>query len=76
MVKGHHFQLRFHPSLFCNFKWFNIKAAAAHHPNIQKEVDKLLANGTIEPSSSGPGFYSNVSVVPKCTSDLQLLDHA
>ena len=32
----------------------------AHHPIIQKEVDVLLANGTIEPLTGGAGFYSNV----------------
>ena len=65
MVKGHDLQLRSHPLLFHNFKWFNIKAAAAHHPIIQKEMDELLANGVIEPSSDGAGFYSSVFVVPK-----------
>ena len=51
MVLGHHLQLRSHPPLFCDFWHFNVKAAAAHHPVIQKEVDELLAKGAIEPSS-------------------------
>ena len=61
MVKGHHLQLRSCPSLFCNFKWFNIKAATAHHP---------LTEGATEPSSDGAGLYSNVFVDPKHTSGL------
>ena len=32
IVKGHHLQLSYHPPLFCNFKWFNIKAVSSHHP--------------------------------------------
>ena len=67
MVKCHHLQLRSPPPLFHNFKWLNIKAAAAHHPIIQKEVDELLAKGAIEQSSGGSGFYSNVFVVLKHT---------
>ena len=70
MVQGHHLQLRSHPHLFCDFWHFNVKAAAAHHPVIQKEVDELLAKGAIEPSSGGAGFYSSVFVVPKHTGDL------
>ena len=70
MVQVHHIQLRSHPSLFCNFKQFNIKAAAAHHAIIQKVVYKLPAEGAIEPSSGGAGFYSNVFVVPKQTGGL------
>ena len=65
MVWGHHLQLRSHPPLFHDFQHFNVKAAAAHHPVIQKEVDELLAKGAIEPSSGGAGFYSSVFVVPK-----------
>ena len=34
VVKGHHLELWSHPPLFHNFKWFNIKAAADHHPVI------------------------------------------
>ena len=49
MVQGHHLQLRSLPPLFCNFWQFNVKAAAAHHPIIQKEVDELLAKGTTDP---------------------------
>ena len=60
MVRCHHLQLRSHPPLFHDFWHFNVKAAAAHHPVIQKEVDELLAKGTIEPSSGGVGFYSSV----------------
>ena len=59
MVQGHHLQLRSHPPLFCNFKQFNIKLAAAH-PIIQKDVDRLLAKGATESSSSDGGFYSNM----------------
>ena len=71
MVWGHHLQHRSHPPLFCNFWQFNGKAAAAHHPVIQKEVDELLAKGVIEPSSSGAGFYSSMFVVSKHTGGLQ-----
>ena len=70
MVWGHHLQLRSHPPLFCDFWHFNVKAAAAHHPVIQKEVDELLAKGAIEPSSGGGGFYSSMFVVPKHTGGL------
>ena len=38
MVQGHLLQLRSHPPLFHNFLQFNVKAAAAHHPIIHKEV--------------------------------------
>ena len=71
MVLGHHLQLRSHPPLFRDFRQFNIKVAAAHHPVIRKEVDELLAKGAIEPSSSGAGFYSSMFVVPKCTGGLR-----
>ena len=71
MVWGHHLQLSYHPPLFCNFWQFNVKAAAAHHPIIQKEVDELLAKGAVEPSSGSAGFYSSVFVVPKYTGGLQ-----
>ena len=70
MVQGHHFQLRSCPSLFCNFRQFNVKMAAAHHPIIQEEHE-LLSEGAIEPSSSGAGFYSGVFVVPKHTGGLR-----
>ena len=56
MVKGLHLQLWYHPPLFCNFKQFNIKAAKAHHPIIQKEVDELLAKGATEPCTGGAAF--------------------
>ena len=70
MVWGHHLQLRSHPPLFHDFQHFNVKAAAAHHPIIQREVDELLGKGAIEPSSGGAGFYSSVFVVPKHTGGL------
>ena len=70
MVWGHHLQLRYHPPLFCDFQHFNVKAAAAYHPVIQKEVDELLAKGATEPSSSVAGFYSSMFVVPKHTGGL------
>ena len=57
-------------SLVPDFWHFNVKAAAAHHPVIQKESDELLAKGAIEPSSGGAGFYSSVFVVPKHTGGL------
>ena len=60
MGKGHHPYLRCHSTLFHNFKWFNIRAAIAYHPVIQKEVDELLDKGVIEPSTGGSGFCSNV----------------
>ena len=41
-----------------------------HHPINQKEVDELLAKGTIEPSFGGAGFYSSMFGVPKCTGGL------
>ena len=74
MVQGHHLQHRLHPPLFHNFHQFNIKAPAAHHSIIQKEVDDLLAKGVIEPFSGGAGFYSCVFVVPMHT-DLQPILH-
>ena len=76
MVWGHHLQLRSCSPLFHNFCQFSAKAAAAHHPIIQKEVDELLSKGTVEPSSGGTGFYSSVFVVPKHTGGLQpILNH-
>ena len=47
-----------------------MKAAAVHHPIIQKEVDELLYKGAVEPSSGDAGFYSSVFVVPKHTDGL------
>ena len=70
MVWGHHLQLRSHPPLFHDFQQFNVKVAATHHPVIQREVDELLAEGAIEPSSDGTGFYSSMFVVPKYTGGL------
>ena len=52
-------------------RWFNIKTAMAHHSIIQKEVDELLARGSIEPSTGGTGFYFNIFVVLKHTGGLQ-----
>ena len=72
MVKGQHLQLS-HPPLFYNFKWSNIKVAAAHHPVIQKEVNKLLAKGTTEPFDGAAGIYSNVYMVPKYMDGLWLI---
>ena len=45
--------------------------AITHHLIIQKEVNKLLAKGAIEPSSCGAAFYSSMFVIPKCTGGLQ-----
>ena len=56
MVKGHHLQFRWHCLLCHNFKWFIIKAAMAHHPIIQEEVEKMLAKGAIEPSTGSAGI--------------------
>ena len=70
-VQNCHLQLRSHPPLFHNFWHFIFKAAAAHHPVIQKEVDELLAKGAIEPSSGGAGFYSRLFMVPKHTGGLR-----
>ena len=57
-------------SLFHNFKRFNIRVTAAHHPVIQREVDELLAKGAIEPLTYDARFHTNVYVVPKLTGDL------
>ena len=65
IVKGHNLKLRCHPLLFCNYKQFNIKAAIAHHPVIQKDINKLLAKCATEPSASDAGFYLSMFVVPK-----------
>ena len=70
MDQGHHLQLRSCPSLLPNFWQFNVKAAAAHHPIFQKEMDELLFKGAVEPSSDGAGFYSSVFAVPKHTGGL------
>ena len=71
MVEGHHLQLQSHPPLFCNFQQFNVKVGTIHQPIIQKEVDELLSEGGIEPSSGGAGFYSSMFVVPKHPGGLQ-----
>ena len=47
-----------------------MKVAAAHHPIIQKDVNELLSEGVIEPSSGGARFYSSVFVVAKHTGGL------
>ena len=65
MVKCDHLQLRCHPVLFHHLKQF--KAALAHFPVIQKDVDELLTKGAIEPSTGNAGFSSNIFVVPKNT---------
>ena len=70
MVRGHHLQFQSHPPLFHNFWQFNVKAATAHHSIIQKEEDKLLAKGAIEPFFVGISFYSSMFVVPKYTGGL------
>ena len=57
MVKGHHLQLRYCLMLFYIFKWFNIMAAAAYQPVIQKEVEELLAMDANEPLTGHAGFY-------------------
>ena len=67
MVQGHHLQFRSHSPLFHNLWQFSVKAAAVHHPIIQKKVDELLAKGAIEPSSGGAGFYSSIFVAPMPT---------
>ena len=73
MVKGNHLQLRCPHAVLHNFTWFNIKAAPAHHPIIQKELDELLVTDAIETSPGGVGFYSSIFVVPKCVGDLQAI---
>ena len=64
MAKGNHLLLRAWLSLFCNLHCFNIKAAEAQHPVIQKEQEPL-AKGATEPLIDGAGFYSNVFAVSK-----------
>ena len=70
MLQDHHLQLISCPPLFRDFWHFNVKAAVAHHPVIQKEVEELLAKGAIEPSSGGTGFNSSIFVVPQHTGGL------
>ena len=57
VIKDLHLQLRCHPPLLQKFLWFNIIAAMAHHPSIQKEVDEMLAKGSIEPWMGCAGLY-------------------
>ena len=73
IVWCHHLELWSHLHLFHNFWQFNFKVGTTHHSIIEKEVDDLLAEGVIEPSSGGAGFYSSVSVVPKHTGGLQAI---
>ena len=47
-----------------------MKVATTHHPIIQKEVEKLLSKGAIEPCFGGAGFCSSVFVVFKHTGGL------
>ena len=70
MDQGHHLQFRSHPPLFHDSQHFNVKAVAAHHPVIQREVDELLAKGVTESSLGGASFYSRTFVVPKHTGGL------
>ena len=72
-LNGFDHQLWCWPLLFHNFRLFNIKATVAYHPIIQKEMDDLLAKGSIEASTGGAVFYSNVFVAPKHTSSLWLI---
>ena len=67
MVQGHHLQCTSYPPMFHNLWQFNVKAAAAHHPIIQKEMDELLSKGEVESSSGGAGFFSSMFVVSKHT---------
>ena len=55
-----HLQLRWHTLFFHNFKLFNTKAAMAHHPIIQKDVDELLARDAIDPWMGGVSLYSYI----------------
>ena len=63
MVKHHHLQFRCHVPLFYKSTWFNITAAMAHHPIIQKEGNELLPKGSIESWMGASGFYSTLSNV-------------
>ena len=56
--------------MFRDLWHFNVKAVAAPHLVIPKEVDGFLAKGAIEPSSGGVGLYSSMFVVPKHTGGL------
>ena len=49
MVWGQCLQLRSHPPLIHDFQQFNVKAAAAHHPVIQMEVDEILLREHLNP---------------------------
>ena len=61
-AKGHYLQLRCHPPLICNFKQFDIKTAAAHHPVIKRKVDEILAKGVIETSIGGADYLWFLSI--------------
>ena len=67
----HHLQLRCPSLLFCNFKQFNIKAAMDYDPVVQKDLDELLAKGSIQSSSGGASFCPKVCLVPLLNVGLQ-----
>ena len=50
-LRGTIFSLGALPPLFHNVICFNIKAAIAHHPVIQKDVDQIFCQSAIEPST-------------------------
>ena len=50
MVQGHHLQLWSCPLLFLDFWQFNVNAAPAYQPIIQKELDELLSKGVLKSS--------------------------
>ena len=70
MVKSHYVQLRHHPPLSHNFRWFNIQATPVQH-SVFQEVHELFAKGVVEPSSDGLVFTPNICVVAKHTGGLQ-----
>ena len=73
IVTGHHLQLSHHLPLFCNYKQVHIRAAVAHHPVIQEEVNDPLAKSDTDPSTGGVGFYFYVFLLPKHLSGLHLI---
>ena len=58
MVKHHCLKVRYCLPLFWKLKCYNIKAALAHHPVIQKEVNGQLVKGATEPSTVGTDFVA------------------
>ena len=56
IVRGHQFVLGCCHLLFFNSRWFNIKAAVTYHPIIQKDEDKLLPKGLLNPRLVVLGF--------------------